>query len=177
MRLGLYTGWPGIALAAGCTACYLGETELAVRASALLKRCAAERPDEHRLDLLSGSAGTIVTMLSIAGGAGESDLLDFAALLGDHLLKEARVSGDVYSWPSVGINQRRDLTGFSHGTAGIGYALLQLYEATGDDRYRIGAQGAFQYERTWFDQREGNWPDFGSWLGRIDGASCLLRSA
>ena len=35
----------------------------------------------------------------------------------------------------------------SHGAGGIGWALLELYAATGDDRFRVGAEGAFAYER------------------------------
>jgi lantibiotic modifying enzyme len=55
---------------------------------------------------------------------------------------------------------RKHLTGFSHGTAGVAYALLELFQATGDTKYRRGAELAFNYERRWFDASAGNWPDF-----------------
>jgi hypothetical protein len=160
VRFGLYSGWAGIALATSRVACYLGDEALAERASALLKRCAVEIPAEHELDLLSGSAGGIVALLSFAGTKSGDDLLDFAVRLGNDLLQKAQVTGTGYSWRSLLVAQRRNLTGFSHGTAGIGYALLKLYQATGDQRYRVGAERAFQYERSWFDEEESNWPDF-----------------
>jgi lantibiotic modifying enzyme len=51
------------------------------------------------------------------------------------------------------------LTGFSHGASGIGFALLRLFSATGEVRYRDAAIDAFRYERTQFDSAEGNWYD------------------
>jgi class II lanthipeptide synthase len=53
----------------------------------------------------------------------------------------------------------RNLTGFGHGAAGIGYALLELFHATGDAKYRGAAEAAFTYERHWYDPRQQNWPD------------------
>jgi lantibiotic modifying enzyme len=50
--------------------------------------------------------------------------------------------------------------GLSHGTTGVAYALLELFSATGDARYRAAAERALEYERYWFDPRRGNWPDF-----------------
>jgi lantibiotic modifying enzyme len=58
------------------------------------------------------------------------------------------------------VRNQRNLTGFSHGAAGAGYALLALFHATGDAQYREAAMLAFQYERHWFDPTVGNWPDF-----------------
>ena len=37
----------------------------------------------------------------------------------------------------------RNLTGFGHGAAGIGYAILELFHATGDAKYRRAAEAAF----------------------------------
>src|SRR5262249_12347566 len=53
-----------------------------------------------------------------------------------------------------------DLTGFSHGASGIGWALLELHAKTGDSRYRHAAEQAFLYERSHFDSHHQNWPDF-----------------
>jgi lantibiotic modifying enzyme len=53
----------------------------------------------------------------------------------------------------------RPLTGFSHGAAGIAYALLRLYEACGEERFRDAADEAIEYERSVFSPADGNWPD------------------
>jgi lantibiotic modifying enzyme len=50
------------------------------------------------------------------------------------------------------------LTGFAHGAAGIIYALAQLFELTGDGRFRSAAAEALTYENSLFSEAEGNWP-------------------
>jgi lantibiotic modifying enzyme len=39
------------------------------------------------------------------------------------------------------------LTGFSHGAAGMAWALLPLAALTGDERFRTAALAALDYER------------------------------
>jgi lantibiotic modifying enzyme len=60
----------------------------------------------------------------------------------------------------------RNLTGFGHGAAGVGYALLELFHATGDSKYRRAAESAFAYERHWYDPSQQNWPDLREWPGQ-----------
>ena len=52
------------------------------------------------------------------------------------------------------------LTGFSHGAAGIAYALLKLHEATGESSFREAALEAEAYETSVFLPEVSNWPDF-----------------
>ena len=61
-------------------------------------------------------------------------------------------------WPSS-MPAHGPLTGFSHGTAGIAWALLELAEVSGDSRYRRTALDALTYERSLFSAQEENWPD------------------
>ena len=58
----------------------------------------------------------------------------------------------------------------SHGAAGIGWALLELYAATGDERFRSGAEGAFAYERWWLDRGPARGPICGSAGSAASGA-------
>jgi lantibiotic modifying enzyme len=109
---------------------------------------------------MAGNAGAIVALLALRGILDSLPLLDCAIRLGDELLQAADKSDVGYSWKSAAFPTQRNLTGFSHGTAGVGYALLELFHATGDPRYRRGAEQAFNYERHWFDTEAANWPDF-----------------
>jgi len=86
--------------------------------------------------------------------------LELAVRFGDDLCGTAVEANGGFSWPGQGGIRVRNLTGFSHGAAGAGYALLELYGATGDARYRAAANQAFGYERRWFDVGARNWPDF-----------------
>jgi len=159
--LGLYTGWPGVALAAVRVGLLLHEEEPVERARLMLHRfnpaLAKGEPD-----LLSGSAGAIVALLLLREALAEPDLLDRAAVLGDRLLRVAEKDEAGYSWRAVTHKFPYNLTGFSHGTSGIGYALLELHAATREARYRQGAEEAFAYGRSWFDPDEANWPDLRS---------------
>jgi class II lanthipeptide synthase len=51
------------------------------------------------------------------------------------------------------------LAGFSHGAAGIAWALLELAALTGEERFRTAACAAITYERSLFSHEAGNWPD------------------
>ena len=112
--------------------------------------------------MVAGSAGAIPALLGLHGLLGDGDLLDLARRHGENLLATARRHGDALSWATLpGTDPAQpDLTGFSHGTAGIAWALLELQAATGDDRFGAAAESAFRYERRYFDPQQGNWPDF-----------------
>ena len=58
-----------------------------------------------------------------------------------------------------GTTAERPLSGFSHGAAGIAYALLELASATHDARYRKLAEQALAYERALFVPERANWRD------------------
>jgi lantibiotic modifying enzyme len=55
---------------------------------------------------------------------------------------------------------QQNLTGLSHGAAGIALSLIELYEATGERRFANAAERAFDYEQGKFDHGVRNWPDF-----------------
>jgi lantibiotic modifying enzyme len=159
-RLGLFTGWPGMALAAAHLGTLLSEEGLLECAKHLVRRSAAEKADTAEFDLLSGRAGAIAAFVILRGILNDAAPLELAVRLGDELCRAAVDADGGWSWPGQGTQRVRNLTGLSHGAAGAGYALLELYAATGDARYRAAANRAFDYERRWFDRGAENWPDF-----------------
>ena len=167
-RLGLHSGWHGIALSAARVGTLLGEGSLIEAAHSLTRRIVEEAevengqgPTEKReFDLLAGRAGAVVGMLALRSAFDDPSLTRFAARMGDSLLESAEKRQKWYSWKAASFKSPRNLTGLSHGTAGVGLALVELYRATRDDAYLQGAQMAFAYERAHFDAQVGNWPDF-----------------
>lgn len=158
-RLGLYAGWMGIALVAARVGTILGEEEMMERAAGLLELAMRETRDGHELDLLSGSAGAIAALVVLRDILEDESLLDLAIQLGDDLLRAASKTDVGYSWRSIASSSQRNLTGFSHGAAGVGYALLELFSVTRKREYLKAAEQAFQFERSWFKADAGNWPD------------------
>ncbi|MFL5735104.1 MAG: lanthionine synthetase LanC family protein [Chloroflexia bacterium] len=164
-RLGLYVGWPGIALVSAHIGLLLGDEELVSEAHHLVDRCLEESGQEHDFDLAFGKAGAITASLLLAEMLDKPALNHFSERLAHELLESANKTKAGYSWKPLSFRQSRNLTGFSHGTAGVAHALLELYRATGDEQYRQAAEEAFAYERSLFDPLEGNWPDLRDDLG------------
>lgn len=165
-QVGLYTGAVGIAFAAAGVGSITGEEHLLEQAAKLLRNLANEEYQGREFDLIAGTAGAVVALLILRDTLDDKSLLDYAVRLADNLLERAVKSNVGYSWESPVSSKQPNLTGFSHGTAGVGYALLELFHATGETRYRLGAEGAFNYERHWFDRTAGNWPDFREEVGK-----------
>jgi lantibiotic modifying enzyme len=159
----LYTGGLGIVLAALRAARLLNEETLYELALHLLNSIVTHPAPGAQTpvhDYLSGRAGSVLALLAIKDTSPDSRPLDLAVRMGDDLLHSAHKTRRGYSWPSARNQKHHDLTGLSHGAAGIGMALLELAHVTGDPRFSPAAQMAFSYERFWFDPSEANWPDF-----------------
>jgi lantibiotic biosynthesis protein len=103
-----------------------------------------------------GAAGVIIGWLALAEAWEDPDLLQRAATAGETLLARAKVTPHGWFWAG---RARRSVCGLAHGTGGIGWAFLELFAVTGDERYRAAALGSFAYERSWLDSASGTWPD------------------
>jgi type 2 lantibiotic biosynthesis protein LanM len=111
-------------------------------------------------DVVGGSAGAILALLSLYRVTGKAHLLDRAIACGEHLLaKRTPTSTGHLAWQSSDLPH---LTGFSHGAAGIAYALLELYRATQGQPFLEAAQGGIAFEEAVFLETEQNYPDFRS---------------
>jgi len=160
VRIGLFSGWTGVALAAARVAILLDDVDLFNRATDLAARATTQPCDRKEFDMISGRAGAIVALVVLAALLGQPGFLEAAARLGRELVDSATRDRDTCSWELSGIKSYRNLTGFSHGAAGAAVALLELHSETGEALFRDAALRAFQYERHHFSAHQGNWPDF-----------------
>ena len=165
---GLYAGKIGVALAAAGVAGALEYPGLRVEADRLTKAVIASANDSAEFDIISGSAGTVVGLLAMRTMLDcDEILLEGAIRAGDRLLNQAvRRRGGTIAWYSPERTERGPLTGFSHGAAGGGYALMELWAATGESRFRLAAEQSFRYEDSLLNQTHGNWPDLRNQFGR-----------
>jgi len=160
VRIGLFTGWTGIALVAARVAVLLDEPSLFDQAKDLAKRAATHPSEEKEFDMISGRAGAIMALVVLRRLLDDTDLLESAVRFGCELIESADGDRGTYSWKLPGIKSYRNLTGLSHGTAGAAVALLELHAETAETGFRDAALRAFQYERNHFSAADGNWPDF-----------------
>jgi hypothetical protein len=157
--IGLFEGAVGVALVAARLGLILKAPDLAERAWVLLKRVRSGRGDMGA-DLLGGAAGAVIGLLVARQLVDQPALNDLAASLGEHLLRTAEETAGGSSWRWNAQACFRNPTGYSHGTAGITHALLELFDLTGDERYRACAERATAYDREAFDAAAGNWADY-----------------
>jgi type 2 lantibiotic biosynthesis protein LanM len=126
---------------------------------------------DNKFDIMSGTAGTIFGLLALHTTSPDSEVLEQAVSCGRHLLNNRVTSDSGYqTWATL--DRKLLLTGFSHGAAGIAYALLRLYQATGEDIFLEAAQEAITYESSVFIPEIGNWPDFHS-PPTAEGFTCM----
>ena len=162
--LGFYAGYAGIAWACielGDTAEHDGWLERGLRL--LNAHALDEPPGGHHLDVVSGAAGVIPLLLNCAHRYRRDQLLEQAIELGDRLIAAADRRTEGWSWNTLGtLNEagQPNLTGFSHGAAGISWALLELWRETGARRFLDASRQGIRYEQHWFDPEQENWPDF-----------------
>lgn len=114
---------------------------------------------DENLDVLSGSAGAILGLLALHQAVpGDEAALEQARVCGEHLLRHRTASSaGPRGWASF---DGRLTTGFSHGAAGVSYALLRLHQHRPDVRLVDAAAEAVEYEATTYSPQNGNWADF-----------------
>lgn len=125
-------------------------------------RLAKRLPDPIEKDtapgLLSGSAGCILSLLSLYHVSPEPEILAIALMCGDHLLEKARPAKDGQAWESS--ISAEPPTGMAHGTAGCSLSLFALAAISGEERFHRLALATLAYERSVFSPQAQNWPDF-----------------
>jgi lantibiotic modifying enzyme len=159
IRDGLYGGHIGVAYAAACVAGLLGTEDVHARARELLVAWRRDGIRAEASDLMSGPSGAVVGLVALSRLIAEPWLVATAARLGDELIARADATPSGWSWTAPGERSSFNLCGYAHGAAGIGHALAELFDVTGEVRFREAGTRAFEYERSWFDTRAGMWPD------------------
>lgn len=162
-RYGFYSGILGIAYIAMMTGRNLNNNFFIEKASEILKELYYNFEDEHLMDVISGNASGIPVLLEIYKFFKDEKIFELAVRLGNELIVTTKKESYGWSWGNRAngiMSSSNNLTGFSHGAAGIGYALLELYDITKELKFLMAAENAFSYENHWFNKQNNNWPDF-----------------
>lgn len=114
--------------------------------------------NDNQYDIIGGSAGLILGLLALWEKTQEKTVFDLALKAAEHLISKAE------EMPDGGVAwKNRDgmaLLGFSHGVAGIAFALLRMTEASKNPVFTQLGQRALAYERAHFCPERKNWPRF-----------------
>ncbi|KQX71479.1 hypothetical protein ASD48_14025 [Streptomyces sp. Root1310] len=145
------------------------EQDLLDEAAELAERLPPLISGDLSLDVIYGSAGCALSLLSLHAVRPSPRTLDVAVRCGERLLARARPVHRGTAWTTL--EDQPPLGGFSHGTAGIALSLLRLAARSGEDRFRRTALSALRYDRSLFVPELNNWADlrvFEPRTGRAD---------
>jgi lantibiotic modifying enzyme len=95
-------------------------------------------------DIMSGSAGIGLALLALGQQQHRPELINLAVQAGTELLTRSVPACQGHYWLHQ-IGAEKQYPNFAHGTAGIAYFLLKLYEKTGETRFLDGAMNGAKY--------------------------------
>ncbi|MGH9761153.1 MAG: type 2 lanthipeptide synthetase LanM, partial [Blastocatellia bacterium] len=134
------------------------DTDLLIEAEKVLGAVQPAVGKDTHLDIMFGAAGCIPVLLGLNRLRPRNSLVDSALDCGDHLISRAEPAGPGIAWKTAP-NSSGPLAGFSHGVAGIAWALFELHAMTSEVRFLDAAFEGLAYERSLFSVEASNWPD------------------
>ncbi len=166
---GAFNGLAGTAYALVHVATNLDDPALLAPLETILTAITPTVAHDTTYDLIGGAAGGIAVGLAIYETTGLPTARRFTEACAHHLRQAAQPQEHGVAWVTD-MEASQPLTGFSHGAAGMGWALLRYAAATGDQAAREIGLAAFAYERTLYREDTGNWPDYRVIAGRTPSA-------
>jgi type 2 lantibiotic biosynthesis protein LanM len=155
--IGGFNGWGGVIYTLAHLGILWNQPALWAEAEAIVDRLPKLIERDEQLDVIGGAAGCIGSLVTLQQCAPSERTLAAAIQCGDHLIAHARQMEHGLGWITPA--GTTPLAGFSHGAAGIAWALLELAALTGEERFRTTALAAIEYERNLFSPEGGNWVD------------------
>lgn len=107
--------------------------------------------EDTQFDILGGSAGAILGLLALYRQAPGFEILNRLIACGRHLVKNCETGS---AWATL---DGKYWSGFSHGAAGIAYALLRLYQVWPEPGFLGTARQAIAFERNLYRPEPRNW--------------------
>jgi type 2 lantibiotic biosynthesis protein LanM len=159
IALGGFAGVGGVIYALSHLGVLWGDSSLFDDAQSIVEHLPRLIDMDDLLDILGGAAGCIGGLISLYRTTGSRRVMDAAVLCAEHLVTRAEPNERGIAWRTP-IEGGRPLTGFSHGAAGMAWALLEVAALGDGGRLRAAAIEAMAYERSQFSPEAANWPDF-----------------
>jgi type 2 lantibiotic biosynthesis protein LanM len=167
-RVGAFDGWGGVVYALTHLGVLWGEPRLLEEAHEVVALLPSLIEQDDSFDIVGGAAGCIGGLRSLYLRAPSAEMLAAATLCGERLVAGALEMEHGIGWITPA-PAKRPPSGFSHGAAGIAWALLKLSALAGEERFHAAALAGIEYERSLFSNEHGNWldqRDTGNFWGR-----------
>ena len=155
---GSFGGWAGIIYLQTHLAAVWDRPALLDEAEELAEKIPPLIAEDTSYDVLYGAAGAIAGLLVLYRARPSKRLLELAIACGQHLLEHAKPVGRGLGWTITAAGDHA-LAGYSHGAAGVAWALSHLAQESGQERFRAAAHAAMVFERSVFSAERKNWPD------------------
>ncbi len=162
--VGAFAGWGGLVYTWTHLAALWRDADLLSEAEGFVDRLAERIAGDESLDIIDGSAGGLLALLTLEKCGPSAKILDAAVRCGERLVDRSQTVGQGVGW-MTGAPSRVPLAGMSHGAAGIAWALFSLADRTGDPRFRDAARKGIAYERGLFSVEKSKWPDLRDFEG------------
>jgi type 2 lantibiotic biosynthesis protein LanM len=162
-KFSFYSGRIGIVYALAKVGIELKRSDYIEKSIEIFDNLFSTTSEYHLQDFISGNAGSIPILIQLYKQFNNNKILELAINLGNELISSKYTEKVGCSWGHKvnGIEEvYSNLTGFSHGVAGIVYALLKLYQITDNKEYLNIAEQGISYEDQWYNTYLKNWPDF-----------------
>lgn len=155
--IGGFGGWGGIIYTLTHLSILWDDAALLAEAESIIDLLPPLIEQDAQFDIVDGAAGCIGSLISLYQCKPSQRTLAVAVQCGEHLLAHAAHMDQGVAW--ITDIAPRPLGGFAHGASGVAWALLKLAALTNDERFRVTALAAFEYERSLFVPEQGNWRD------------------
>jgi type 2 lantibiotic biosynthesis protein LanM len=157
-QIGGFTGWGGILYVLAHLGTLWEQSSLFSEAEGIVELLPSLIERDEQFDLIAGSAGCIASLLALYRCAPSPAIVAAATQCGNHLISHAVQLSQGIGWLAKAIFPK-PLSGFSHGAAGIAWALHELSALTSDERFSRAASAGIAYERSLFVREQANWLD------------------
>jgi type 2 lantibiotic biosynthesis protein LanM len=144
--VGAFSGWGGILYALTHLATVWRDPDLRGACDRIVRRIDVLAAGDEDTDVVGGLAGAIGVLCAAHMARVSDAALGVATRCGEQLIARAQ-SAESGMWWHTRLAGDTPSTGFSHGNAGMAWALLTLAEATGDDRFLRAGLSATAFER------------------------------
>ncbi len=159
--IGGFSGWGGIIYTLTHLGALWQRPDLLRKALHFAEQAADYVDQDEQLDIIGGAAGCIGAAAVLYAQTHDPIAVRLINRCAEHLCARAQPLAAGVGWvvPNMG---GKPLSGFSHGAAGIAWALSKAAAFCNNDTYRAVAQEGLRYERSLYDPTAENWVDLRS---------------